>query len=264
MYDDVELPWPDTKLATYLCIGGPCKYKIKAESGINDNFILDYIMKDVAEYYNREACVVLGTALLYYMYTPEGKTIVPSFLFDSVSENYTRLHNKELSLNPVERIALMAHGSDGEVFLDEVMNVPESDPQGPQPGNRVLRNDEAHAHIVGMSEQSAADRLRGIQSQLSSLKAGVLSLEEKMLVNDAIVDRKLTSIQRGVQRLNDAPGRRIRPPSGVLASVNDDRMETGLSRLPKTLYDLWDEYTVGLEGRKPAKLYSSTERGRCK
>ena len=30
VYDDVELPWPDMKLATYLCIGGPCKkYKIK-------------------------------------------------------------------------------------------------------------------------------------------------------------------------------------------------------------------------------------------
>ena len=29
VYDDVKLPWHDTKLATYLCIGGPCKYKIK-------------------------------------------------------------------------------------------------------------------------------------------------------------------------------------------------------------------------------------------
>ena len=86
-----------------------------------------------------------------------------------------------------------------------------------------------------------------------------------MLTNDAIVERKLTSIQRGVQRLNDSPGRRIRAPSTgtVLVSTND-RLETGLSRLPKTLYDLWDEYTVGLEGRKPAKYYSSVERGRCK
>ena len=34
VYDDVELPWPDTKLATYLCIGGPCKYKIIKKIGI--------------------------------------------------------------------------------------------------------------------------------------------------------------------------------------------------------------------------------------
>ena len=38
-YDDVELPWPDTKLATFLCIGGPCKYKIKKDSGIDNSFI---------------------------------------------------------------------------------------------------------------------------------------------------------------------------------------------------------------------------------
>ena len=41
-------------------------------------------------------------------------------------------------------------------------------------------------------------------------------------------------------------------------------LETDLSRLPKFLYGLWDEYKAGLKGRKPAKLYTSTERGRCK
>ena len=65
----------------------------------------------------------------------------------------------------------MAHGCDGEVFLDEIIEersrYPQDplDPQDPQPGNRVLRNDEAHSHITEMSEQSASDRLRGIQSQ---------------------------------------------------------------------------------------------------
>ena len=115
------------------------------------------------------------------------------FLQKSVFENYTRLHNKELSTNPVERIALMAHGSDTEVFLDEIIVV--RDPIDPQAGNRVPLNDEAHSYIAGMSERSATDWLRGIQSQLSSLKASVLSLEEKMLTNDAVVKWKLTSIQ---------------------------------------------------------------------
>ena len=55
------------------------------------------------------------------MYTLEGKTIVLLFLLHSISENYTRLHNKELITNPVERIALMAHGSEDEVFLDKII-----------------------------------------------------------------------------------------------------------------------------------------------
>ena len=152
----------------------------------------------------------------------------------------------------------MAHDSDGEVFLDEIVEV-----RDPQTGNRVPLNDEVHSYIAGMSERSAADLLRGIQSQLFSLKASFLSLEEKMLTNDAVVERKLTDIQQGVQRLNNTPERRIRAPSTVLISTND-RLETGLSCLPKTLYDLWEEYTVGLEGRKLAKYYPSVERERCK
>ena len=100
MCDDVELPWPDTKLTTYLCNGGPSKYKIKKESGINDNFILIYITKNVVECYDKGVCIVLGAALLFFMLTPDGKTIVSSFLYHSVSENYTSPHIKEVSTNP--------------------------------------------------------------------------------------------------------------------------------------------------------------------
>ena len=87
----------------------------------------------------------------------------------------------------------MAHGCDGDVFFDEIIKE-RRDPQDPQPGNRVLRNDEAHSHITGMSELNVADRLRGMQSQLSSLNTSVVNLEEKILANDDIVDRKLRII----------------------------------------------------------------------
>jgi hypothetical protein len=33
---------------------------------------------------------------------------------------------------------------------------------------------------------------------------------------------------------------------------------------PKSLYDLWHEYLHGVGGRKPARLFSETERGRVK
>jgi len=259
-YVDVELPWPDTKLATFLCIGGPCKYKIKKDSGIDDTFILRVIMKEVNEIYDDDVCVVLGTALLYYMFT-DGRNIVPSFLLESVQEEFRRLHNRELEENPVEKIALVAHGSDGEVFLDEM--VPE-ETQGPSVGGEAQTNDENRAYIVGTSERSATHQLRAIQSQLSSLKASLLSLQERVIAMEYSVTSKMTGVQRNLKRLADAPGRRIRPPSGVLLEGDDTRLETGLSSLPRTLYDLWDEYTVGLEGRKPAKLYTSQERGRCK
>ena len=48
-YNNVELPWPGTKLATFLCIGGPCKYKLKKDSGFDNGLILRVIMKNVKE-----------------------------------------------------------------------------------------------------------------------------------------------------------------------------------------------------------------------
>ena len=41
-------------------------------------------------------------------------------------------------------------------------------------------------------------------------------------------------------------------------------LETRLMKCPKTLHDLWKEYKFGFHGCKPAKDWTSTERGRDK
>ena len=46
-YDDMELPWPDVKVGQMLCIGGPCKYRIKRESGVSDAFVLQYVVPNL-------------------------------------------------------------------------------------------------------------------------------------------------------------------------------------------------------------------------
>ena len=53
-----------TKLATFLYVGVPCEYKNKKDSGIDEEFILQAIMKDAKESYNEDACVTLRNALL--------------------------------------------------------------------------------------------------------------------------------------------------------------------------------------------------------
>ena len=37
-----------------------------------------------------------------------------------------------------------------------------------------------------------------------------------------------------------------------------------LSTTPRTIYELWNEWTVGIGGRKPARNFSSQERSRVK
>ena len=47
----------------FLCIRGPCKYKLKKDSTIDKGFIVQLIMNGVNECYSEYDCVVLGTAL---------------------------------------------------------------------------------------------------------------------------------------------------------------------------------------------------------
>ena len=60
-----------------------------------------------------------------------------------MQQEFRRLNQRELQENPVEKIALVAHGSDGEFFLDEV--VPEVN-QGLLVGVEARTNDETRAY----------------------------------------------------------------------------------------------------------------------
>ena len=63
------------------------------------------------------------------------------------------MHDRKLEHNLVRKIVFIAHGSDGEIFLDEVVQPAEI--QGPSPvDGEALLNDERGAHLVGISKRS--------------------------------------------------------------------------------------------------------------
>ncbi len=47
IYIDVELPYPDANVAAALCIGGPCKYVLNEESGVSDDWLLQYVVPNI-------------------------------------------------------------------------------------------------------------------------------------------------------------------------------------------------------------------------
>ena len=61
-------------------------------------------MQDVKEFYSKDVCIILGVALLYFIFTPDGKNTVPLFIVKSVLDEYRRLYHKELTENPVEKM----------------------------------------------------------------------------------------------------------------------------------------------------------------
>ena len=72
--------------------------------------------------------------------------------------------------------------------------------------------------------------------------------------------RNYQSLQANIKRIALSPGKPIRSNQHNLHTPQ----QVSLISSPKTLYDLWDEYTIGIGGRKPAKEYTPRERGKVK
>ena len=104
----------------YVFVGGPCKYKVKKDGIIYKGFLLQVIMNDVKECYNKGVYMILWTALLYFIFIQDEKYHTFSFI-NSVTQEFFQLYDRELKDNLVDEIVLVAHGSDGEDFLDETV-----------------------------------------------------------------------------------------------------------------------------------------------
>ena len=82
VYDNIELPFLDAKVAGCLCMGGPAKYLVKRNSGVTENFVLQYVTPHIRRRLGDRVTNLLGTALLYYVFSPEGSEDVPSTIQD--------------------------------------------------------------------------------------------------------------------------------------------------------------------------------------
>ncbi len=78
-YNDVELPYPDCKVAEKLCIGGPCYYVINNDfcsTNVLTTFILTRVVPNIQRRLPDSTVIVLGKAVLYHVYS----TVVDNFL----------------------------------------------------------------------------------------------------------------------------------------------------------------------------------------
>ena len=244
-YDDVELPWPDIKVCQMLCIGGPCKYKINADSGVSNAFILEHVVSNIRKRFSDDVALIFGTALLYYAYADESNhvpNVIKSRIFDAmrgVSEHPTE--------NPVEKVPVVCTGNDGEVYIDEI-SPSMNEPQGQE------NQDQA---IGSINDRPIRDQLRALQSQVLSIKNQIHEIDKRIQDDHLSTTRQMQSLNANIKRIGVSPARPIRATTAPLTTA-------ALSPHPRTLYELWDEYTTGLGGRKPARECNAQERGKVK
>ncbi|KAL7525427.1 hypothetical protein ACHAXR_000999, partial [Thalassiosira sp. AJA248-18] len=124
VYADTTIPYVDAKVAAALCKGGPVVYSQKTESGITDQWILDYVVPNMAHHLPRQACIVLGRALLWKIFHHSGESL-PAGIRSRVMSAYNDLGDLRAALddgeNPVSKTPIGVAGVDSELIIEEIM-----------------------------------------------------------------------------------------------------------------------------------------------
>ena len=81
-YIDVNLPYPDAKVAAALCMGGPCKYVLKNGSGITNNWLFEHVVPNIrqSEHFQDPVAAVLALPLLWACFSVDAQAFVPNDL----------------------------------------------------------------------------------------------------------------------------------------------------------------------------------------
>ena len=259
-YADVTIPYVDAKVAAALCTGGPCAYIIREGSGITDDWILDYVVPNMRQKLDRQICVVLGRALLCRIFDESGDEVVPNEIRTRVMGAYQDRHEDGAvqQENPVIRVALGMDGVDSELVIDTLFD--DDDGNGNGNGDGGDRNDR---RVRRRMERQEVNFLR---SQVMHLRRQQDELVAQLERRDEQMTQMLQRINRNVQRVANSPFRRhVNGPIAEDGNVNADETQlvvvATLSKTPKTLQALWQEYELGGPGRKPVKEWTAEERG---
>ncbi len=287
VYKDTELPYPDAK-AEKLCFGGACYYLFpkevrntavedegKSTTAMTKTFILSKVVPNNRKRLPDSAALVLGKALLRLIYSPYDSTnhLVPQAFKDRIRLDLNAIVAATVrgvdcnapDYNPIRRVLVDVTGNQGCVYIDVVP---------------VFDGEQA---AVGTVEHGGAEILggggaAGVSAQLLSLQAAASQIRRELqeLRTNQMADRVLftkhfTVVNGNLQIINlqlgvrggqrTTPGDDDDVAAAALTAIAGRGAPPSLSPNPKNLFELWDEYQVGIGGRKAARLFSQEECG---
>jgi len=289
VYDDVELPYPDAKVAEKLSIGGACFYLFPHEDAGVDNmadetigeqiemmktFILAQVVPNIRKRLPESCALVLGKALLWFIYCNDAvsnnflpeqyKNHIKNELNEIIVASGSLVDVNDEHFNPIRRVPVIVSGDQGSVFIDvieEFGGINDAVAGGGGGGRPATGG--VHAQLTAM--HSLATQIR---RELHDVKLA-------QVADRAGIQKNFAILNTNVRRFAIAPARVVVMQRGRVATTGNDAGNVAqlqnaaspiasLSPTPRNLHILWTEYIIGIGGRKPAMEFSHYERGRVK
>jgi len=262
-YMDIQRPYPDAQVAACLCgPAGPIFYKLKAEiSWSTTEFLTTAVAPNTCRLIGCDLAKVLALPLIWAAVQGVSERdrdleLLPSALREKILNAIVVAAGRPVGErddpmeNPVERCPVMLSGGDGQVHFVELQNV-----------------DDHTDNIVSIAsgEGEILRQLLAVTSNIISMKKRI---EEVSLLQQNDVAALRATTERSLHRMNESLKRIVAQPiARVVVNRGDDACPAAdgalscLSKRPKDLFELWREFEHGIGGSKPARLFTSRERG---
>lgn len=114
----------DVRVAALLCPGGPIKYKIKGNSNVTHQFLIQSVVPNIAQRFGADRsnriADVLGPALLWVCHEPGFEHLVSDDLREWVQAAYNRIRgDNPADYNPVEKVPLHVYRVENDIRVEE-------------------------------------------------------------------------------------------------------------------------------------------------
>lgn len=263
-YTDVRLPYPDARVAAALCVGGPIKYAVRNGAPVTRAWVFQFVIPNFVRtkggQLSDDVLWNLGLALMWGCFDDSAKDYIPDQLVDRVKTNWVAVQGADGAVNPIVRIDLAVTGQESELHIAEIIADGEELAEG---GGGTGVGGWGYEHF------------RILYSTLHNVRREIL---ETQFLHRNELGRELHHLGERVRILQQITRRQAMIPfrrnrAANVEQVGEEEHGEPLAQIdprarlaahPKTLYDMWNEWEQGLGGNKAAKLFSATERGRCK
>jgi Transcriptional activator of glycolytic enzymes len=255
------LGYPDAKVCGLLCVNGPIMYCLRNNSGISNEWLRNNVVPHIVQagVIDNHVTIRLSLALLWGAMDDE-VDFVPYELKARIRAAYSQLvANRDVDItfdNPVQKKALFIHGSEAELHITPLQEV-----DGPN-----MENPVAHA---GNDASLSNEQFNLLYSCVERLSRNLDQLEQQFQHLHRVEHALLTRVSHNIIRLASQPVI-ARPRQDVvnagdyLALAANPSPRAKLSKTPKTLHNLWTEWTTGIGGNKAAKDFTPAERGKVR
>lgn len=174
-------------------------------------------------------------------------SMVPATIRQRVVTAYNAL-GEDLRLednqNPIEKVELVCYESDGAVVIDEIPNDIQM--------------------VQGGGGNPDADWKNAMFAKVSNMERRQIIIQNNQANHYAMFDRRFRALEANTGRIALQPVVRPVHRAGGGGEGQAGAPAATLSTCPRNLYVLWQEYEFGVGGRKPARQFTSVERGRVK